>query len=203
LEFVLRVSLIGIGATLILDLWSFFLRTVFGVPFPNYTLVGRWIGHFPHGRFVQVSVAEAPSVPGEHLIGWIAHYGIGILYAVLLVVFAGLDWLSAPTVIPALIVGVVTVAAPFFVMQPAMGSGIAASKEPKPNVARLRSIAAHTVFGLGLYLSALVVALLWWRQAEGDLGFAGPILSLCLAQEGLGDIGAFAANLHAPGAGPQ
>ena len=157
----LRIGLIGIGATLILDLWSFFLKTVFDVPFPNYTMVGRWIRYFPHGRFVHESIARAPAIAGEHLVGWTAHYGIGILYAGLLVVLAGVNWLNAPTVPPALIVGVVTVAAPFFVMQPAMGLGIASSKAPNPNVARLRSFAAHTVFGFGLYLSALVVTLIW------------------------------------------
>lgn len=156
----LRVALIGIGATLILDLWSFFLKTIFGAPFPNYTMVGRWIGHFPHGRFVHESVINAPAVAGERLIGWIAHYVIGILYAGLFVAFAGVDWLVAPTAFPALIFGVATVAAPFFIMQPAMGSGIASSRAPKPNVARFRSLAAHTVFGLGLYISAMVAAFL-------------------------------------------
>jgi Protein of unknown function (DUF2938) len=157
---VMRVALIGIGATLLLDFWSVSLKVVFGASFPNYTMVGRWIGHFAHGRFVHESVAEAPYVAGEHIIGWIAHYGIGILYAGLLVAFAGVDWLNAPTALPALIVGVVTVAAPFFIMQPAMGSGIASSRTPKPNLARVRSLAAHAVFGLGLYLSAVVAAFL-------------------------------------------
>lgn len=156
----LKVALIGTGATLILDLWSFALKTIFGMPFPNYTMVGRWIAHFPRGRFMHESVAEAPAIGGESLIGWIAHYCIGILYAGLLVALAGVDWLNVPTVLPALIVGVVTVAAPFFIMQPAMGSGIASSKAPKPNVVRLRSLAAHAVFGLGLYLSALVATFL-------------------------------------------
>lgn len=161
LEFAPRVALIGVGATLILDLWSLFLKTVFGLPFPNYTMVGRWTGHFPRGRFVHKSIAEAPIVDGEHLIGWIAHYGIGILFAGLLVAFAGVNWLSAPTLLPALIVGVVTVVAPLLVMQPAMGLGVASSKTPNPNVARLRSLAAHTVFGFGLYLSALGGAWVW------------------------------------------
>lgn len=124
-------------------------------------MVGRWIGYFPRSRFAHRSVAEAPSVSGERLIGWMAHYGIGILYAGLLVAFVRVDWLSAPTALPAMIIGIVTVAAPFFIMQPAMGLGIASSKAPKPNLARLRSFAAHTVFGLGLYLSALVVAVIW------------------------------------------
>jgi hypothetical protein len=51
------------------------------------------------------------------------------------------------------------VVAPLFVMQPAMGSGFAASKTPTPLKNCLRSLANHTVFGLGLYASALLVAL--------------------------------------------
>jgi hypothetical protein len=43
-------------------------------------------------------------------------------------------------------------------MQPAMGVGLASSKAPKPNLARLRSLLAHTAFGIGLYLSATMVA---------------------------------------------
>ena len=43
-------------------------------------------------------------------------------------------------------------------MQPGMGAGIAASKTPKPNAARLRSAMTHTVFGLGLYASALLAS---------------------------------------------
>lgn len=156
----LRIVSIGVGATLILDIWSFFLQSIFGVPFPNYTMVGRWIGHFPRGRFTHDSIAEAAPVAGERLIGWTTHYGVGILYAGLLVALAGLSWLGAPTVLPALIFGMATVAAPYFVMQPAMGSGIASSKAPNPNAVRLRSLAAHTVFGLGLYVAALVVAMI-------------------------------------------
>lgn len=160
-ELALRIALIGIGATLILDLWSLLLNLLFGLPFLNYTMVGRWIGHFPRGRFVHESMAKAPAIAGERLIGWAAHYGIGTLFAGILVAFAGVSWLSAPTMLPALIVGVVTVAAPLFVMQPGMGLGIASSKAPNPDGARLRSLVAHTVFGLGLYLSALAVVSIW------------------------------------------
>lgn len=159
-ELASKIALIGTGATLILDLWSLAAQRIFSLPFPNYTMVGRWIGYFPRGRFMHESVAEVPAVAGESLIGWTAHYCIGVLYAGLLVALAGIDWLQTPTVLPALIVGLVTVAAPFLVMQPAMGSGIASSRAPKPNAARLRSLAAHAVFGLGLYLSALAAAFL-------------------------------------------
>jgi len=56
------------------------------------------------------------------------------------------------------LVGVGTVVVPLFVMQPAMGSGFAASKTPTPLKNCIRSVVNHTVFGLGLYLSAALIA---------------------------------------------
>jgi hypothetical protein len=52
------------------------------------------------------------------------------------------------------------VAAPFLLMQPALGAGIAAAKTPNPTAARLRSLMTHAVFGLGLYFAARLTAAL-------------------------------------------
>lgn len=153
-----QVMVIGIGATAVMDLWGLFLARVFGVPPANYAMVGRWIGNMGSGRFVHVSIASAPPIRGEKIIGWTAHYAIGIAFAALLVALKGDDWLAAPSLGPALMVGCVTVVAPFLLMQPGMGQGVAASRTPKPNVARLRSLATHTVFGFGLYLAAWISA---------------------------------------------
>jgi hypothetical protein len=160
LEFVFRTALIGIGATAVLDLWAQVSTRVFGMPAPNWGLVGRWIGYFPRGRFAHENIARAAPVHGELLAGWCAHYAIGIIYAALLLAIWGLDWARHPTPLPALIVSLVALVAPFFIMQPGMGAGVAASKTPNPNAARLRSIVTHSVFGLGLYGSALFFALL-------------------------------------------
>jgi hypothetical protein len=59
-----------------------------------------------------------------------------------------------PTLAPALAVGLGTVVAPFLVMQPAMGAGVAAGRTPNPAAARLQSLVTHAVFGLGLYAGA-------------------------------------------------
>ena len=67
------------------------------------------------------------------------------------------EWLDRPTLLPALLYGVGTVVFPSFVMQPSLGLGIASSRAPRPAHARMKSLATHTVFGIGLYLSALVV----------------------------------------------
>lgn len=160
-EFLVRAVLIGVGATLLIDLWAALLQRLFAVSSMNWAMVGRWIGHFPRGRFVHDSIGKASPVPGELALGWIAHYVIGIGFAVVLLALHGLEWAHAPTLLPALVVGVCTIVAPFFIMQPGMGLGIAASKTPKPAVARLRSLAAHSLFGIGLYVTARLLNVVW------------------------------------------
>ena len=156
LEFAVRTALIGVGATAGLDLWGQVTSRLFGKP--NWSMVGRWIGNFARGKLIHSSMANAPAVRGELAIGWSAHYLIGIAYAALLVAMCGLDWARIPTPWPALAFGVLTVLAPFLIMQPCMGIGVAASKAPHPVHARVRSVLGHTVFGLGLYLSALATS---------------------------------------------
>jgi hypothetical protein len=121
-------------------------------------MVGRWLGHFARGTFSHRAISKAAPVPFELGLGWLTHYLIGIGYAVLLVAVLGTPWLEQPTVLPALLFGALTVAAPWFVMQPAMGAGFLALKTPTPLKNCLRSLANHAVFGTGLYLAAAAVA---------------------------------------------
>jgi hypothetical protein len=149
---------VGFGATFVMDLWTVFLNRAFAIPLPNYCFIGRWLRHMAHGAFAHSSIVAAAQQPGECPIGWIAHYTIGALFALALVALASPRWLQSPTLSPALIFGIVTVGFPLFVMQPAFGLGLAASKAPNPMQARLRSLMNHVVFGLGLYLSALALS---------------------------------------------
>jgi hypothetical protein len=109
------------------------------------------------GIFKHPSIAAAARKPAECAVGWIAHYAIGALFALALVALATPQWLRSPTLMPAFIFGVVTVAIPFLVMHPSFGLGVASSKAPNPTQARLRSLMSHAVFGIGLYVSALLV----------------------------------------------
>ncbi|AOK19902.1 hypothetical protein WT26_29165 [Burkholderia cepacia] len=156
----LHLLLIGTGATLVMDLWALFRRRAFGIPSLDYALVGRWIGHMTQGRFRHASIVAAAPVRHERPLGWIAHYAIGIAFAVLPVALAGTHWISAPTLLPALVAGLASVVAPLFVMQPAFGFGIAASRTPHPGVARRRSLVTHLSYGLGLYVAAQVLTLM-------------------------------------------
>ncbi|MBC8944951.1 MULTISPECIES: DUF2938 domain-containing protein [Xenorhabdus] len=159
LVFIAYSALIGGGATVVMDLWAVFIKRYFDIPSLNYSMVGRWIGHIPKGKFIHVSILQAEPVKGEGGIGWFFHYLIGIIFAGILLLIWGLEWAKNPTFLPALIISLVTLVAPFFIMQPCMGMGIAASKTPAPNTLRLRSLMAHTSYGIGLYLAALFLTL--------------------------------------------
>lgn len=157
LQDITNVVLIGIGATVVMDVWLTFLKRM-GAQTLDFAYIGRWVGHLFRGKFTHASIKKAQPIPGELMLGWLTHYAIGIAFAGLLVGIYGIGWTSTPSLLPAVWVGMSTVAAPLFVMQPAMGSGFAASKTPTPLKNCIRSVVNHTVFGLGLYLSAYFIA---------------------------------------------
>jgi hypothetical protein len=159
-EGLLRAAAIGMGATAVMDLWLLLLQSL-NVPTLNFALLGRWVGHMPRGRWVHDGIAKAEPVRGELALGWAVHYATGIVFATLLAYAAGPQWLQAPTIAPALALGMLTVAVPLFLMQPAIGAGIASSRTKTPALNCLKSLANHTVFGLGLYAAALATSTLF------------------------------------------
>lgn len=157
LEDIVRVAAIGVGATAIMDVWLLLLQRL-GVPTLNFAMIGRWVGHWPRGVFRHDAIAAACPVRGELVLGWLVHYVTGIAFATLLVGVAGVGWTQSPTPAPALCIGLVTVLAPWLVMQPAMGAGIASARTKSPGQNRARSLVNHSIFGIGLYLTALLLA---------------------------------------------
>lgn len=155
----LAIVLIGVGATAVLDLWLTALKRL-GVPTGSFALIGRWAAHMARGRFRHASIAKAAPVARELAIGWVTHYAVGVAFAAVLVAVQGSGWVRQPTLLPALLTGLATVAMPLFVMQPAMGSGFAASKTSTPLKNCARSVANHAVFGIGLYLAAMAIQVL-------------------------------------------
>jgi hypothetical protein len=139
---------VGIVATLAMDGMAWVRKRIWGTMPLDYALVGRWIGHMMKGRFVHEAIAQSAPIRGEALLGWVAHYATGILFAAGLIALSG--W--QPSLPVCLLAGLLTSAAPFFILQPGMGRGIAASRTPQPNRARLQTLATHLSFGLGLYL---------------------------------------------------
>ena len=141
-----------------MDLWALFVKHAFSIDLPNYCLVGRWFCHMPEGTFAHASIAKASPKPLECVVGWISHYAIAAMDGLLLVLLVSSTWLTRPTLLPALLVGIGTVVVPFLIMHPSFGLGVAASRAPNPTQARLKSLMAHTFFGFGLYVCAVAVS---------------------------------------------
>ena len=158
----IHIILIGLGATLTFDLWALFLKHAFGIPPSNICLVGRWLRTMPEGTFRHANIVSAPKKSAECAVGWFAHYTIGVMFAIVFAAFVGNSWFQQPTLTPAIAFGVVTVLAPFFIMQPSFGLGLAASKTSNPTQARLRSLMNHFAFGIGLYLFGLLISGRLW-----------------------------------------
>jgi hypothetical protein len=151
---IISAILIGLGATLTFDSWALFLKHAFGIAPSNICLVGRWLRYMPEGTFRHANIMSAPQKSAECVVGWIEHYMIGVTFAIIFVAVVGSKWLQYPTLLPAVAFGIITVLAPFLLLQPSFGLGFAASRTANPWQSRLRSLMNHTAFGVGLYLFA-------------------------------------------------
>ena len=83
--------LMGLGATVLIDLWALVLQRLAQVALPNWAMVGRWVMHLPRGRLFHENIAVAQPVPKEQQIGWIFHYFVGVVYGVFFALLAGPD----------------------------------------------------------------------------------------------------------------
>lgn len=154
---------VGIGATLLVDFWNLMLERLFGIASLSYCLLGRWIAHMPSGVFRHRAIRSSAMKPFECTLGWVTHYAIGVGLAAAFALIVAPQWLASPTVGPALLYGILTVALPFFVLQPALGLGVASAAASNPTHSRIKSLATHVVYGLGLYASGLAAAAILGR----------------------------------------
>ena len=101
MEQALRVLVMGITATVAIDLWATFANRMLGWPRTNWGMVGRWIGHMRDGQFTHVSIGSSPPIVHESILGWVFHYVVGCIYAALYLMFVstaqwgGLRWCPA------------------------------------------------------------------------------------------------------------
>ena len=76
------------------------------------------------GEFRHTDILQTPPLPGELLLGFAAHYSIGI---VLTLVYLGLLAVAhaTPTALSAILYGTATTVLPWFLMFPSQGDGLA------------------------------------------------------------------------------
>ena len=155
--FAIQGVLIGVIATMGMDIWAVVVKYVLRLPTADWAMVGRWFGHMPRGVFIHQPISASAPVPNELVIGWIGHYVTGVVYGLAYLYIVRVLLSSGPSLISALVFGLVTLAAPWLMMQPAMGAGVFATRAPSPNVMRLVNLSMHAVFGASLYAGWLLI----------------------------------------------
>ena len=150
---------LGIGAlaTLLMDGWFVARAAVARAGRFSVAPMGRWFGYLFRGRLVHAEIGTTPPLAGEVPLGWAFHYGVGAIYGAAFIWLVGPTWLAHPRLLPAWLFAIATVAAGWFILQPGLGMGFAASRTARPNTVRALDLAAHTVFGIGLWVGALVL----------------------------------------------
>ncbi|MDR6432363.1 DUF2938 domain-containing protein [Brucella pseudogrignonensis] len=157
LELIIKGTVIGVGATVVMDIWALVLAQFPGQSRPNWGLVGRWFWHLRHGQIFHDDIAATKPYIHEVALGWVGHYVVGILYGVVFALYGGAAWFANPIFLPAWIFGIMTVAAGWFLLQPGLGIGWAASRLPNAGNVRVLNLVAHTFFAFGLYGTGVVL----------------------------------------------
>ncbi|MBC8719226.1 DUF2938 domain-containing protein [Ochrobactrum sp. Marseille-Q0166] len=157
LELMIKGIAIGIGATVVMDVWAMVFARFPGQSRPNWGLVGRWFWHLRHGQICHDDISKSPAFSHEVALGWLGHYVVGVLYGIIFAMYGGSAWFANPLFLPAWIFGILTVAAGWFLLQPGLGIRWAASRLPNANNVRILNVVAHTFFALGMYATGILL----------------------------------------------
>jgi len=148
----------GVLATIVMDIWAIIAKHVLHLPTAHWNLVGRWFAYLARGTFVHRPISASPPIRNELALGWVAHYVTGVVYGIAYLFVVQVLMSRDPTLVSAVIFGLVTLVAPWCIMQPAMGAGFFARNTPTPNLMRAVNLSMHLVFGSSLYPA--------WRLVE-------------------------------------
>jgi len=151
------ILVVGIAATLAMDIWQRIANLIFGIPPSNWGLIGRWAAYLPEGQVYHESIVDTPSVANENLIGWLVHYGVGITYGAIYLFLVYYVLGTGPGFFTAMGFALAALVVTWFFMEPALGAGMMAKNLPKTNEVRLYDISCHMSFGLGLFLGTLLI----------------------------------------------
>lgn len=152
----LHMLIVGIIATITLDIWQQIFHLAFGVPITNWGMIARWMGHMPQGQFIQEDIGKASPIAYEAVFGWVIHYFVATSLAVIYLLLMLFVFDSQPSFASAMLYAVATICITWFFVEPALGLGVMASKAPSREGALALDFTTHLSYGVGLYLGVLV-----------------------------------------------
>ena len=148
---IIAILAVGVLSCVCFDIWQRLLVVLFKIPTSNWAIVGRWLVlGVTKGLWLNPNLISFPAFPNELKIGWVFHYFVAIIYAIIFFLLAHFfesvefNWLSG------LIFGMLSVIVPWFFFMPATGSGFLALRSENPTLACFLAFCAHSVFGLAM-----------------------------------------------------
>jgi hypothetical protein len=155
---ILRSVLIGILATLTMDVLSagtYKLGLI--APLPR-RLIGRWYACMVRGKPFHSDIGQVLPISHEVAIAVPAHYAIGVMLALVYLLTMSAFGLSPRNPITALSFALCTNLLPWLLMFPAMGYGWFGAHGPAGTRLFVSSLVSHCFYGLGLWLGAAMLS---------------------------------------------
>ena len=147
----------GIAGTLVMDAMNYLLSRGGLLQEIDIRMIGRMSAGWSRGRFRYQHPQEMQESGGEWVLGWITHYAISVMFALIYVLGWHFLFGNPVSAAWALVYGIATTIASQCLVFPSMGLGLFGRRSPHGLRAALSSLANHTFFGIGM---ALVIALL-------------------------------------------
>ena len=116
----------------------------------DVAMIGRMAAGWTRGRFRYGHPDEMEQLSNEMVYGYLAHFCIGVGFAVPFV-FGWDHWVGLPvSSVWAVLYGVATTTASFFFVYPSMGLGVFGVRSPERFKAFVTPLANHLFYGVGL-----------------------------------------------------
>ncbi|HMB69307.1 MAG TPA: DUF2938 family protein, partial [bacterium] len=147
----------GLLATATMDAGNGLLVRAGLVPPIDHVMIGRVLRSWLRGRWIHPSPASVPAFPRERSFGYLAHYGIGVAFAIPFATLGRpLGGAAAP--LAAIAYGVATTAAAYLLLFPSMGLGLCGLRSSTGWRLPLSSLVNHAIYGGGLALGLTIFA---------------------------------------------
>ncbi|MDA1098438.1 MAG: DUF2938 family protein [Proteobacteria bacterium] len=156
-DFWLQVIVVGVVANIVTDGYEYALERILGKT-RDWHFVGRWVAYLGRGVFTHEGIGDTPAVRYELALGWAFHYLVAIVFAQVYLQFLAAVLEQPPSLLNGLAFGVITVLAPWLILIPGLGGGFLGARTGRPVFVCAASLSVHAVFGIGLFLGALIYA---------------------------------------------
>ena len=153
-----RSVVVGILATITMDICSFTALKLGWIAFLPPRLTGRWFASMARGQFAHADIAQAPPIQHEMTVAVPMHYLVGITLALLYLLASSALGFSSRNLIAALGFALCSTLLPWLLMFPAMGYGWFGKHGPQGTRLFMSSLVTHSFYGIGLWFGSSMLA---------------------------------------------